>query len=99
MIVVANRFLISEGFEEQFEQRFIAGQSYLKEMPGFIRNHLLRPIEGNYYVVMTYWQDIDTFKAWTESEQFKARHARARVEGMYAGPNVFEMHQVVHTIE
>ncbi len=99
MISVANRFLISEGFEETFEQRFIEGQSYLKEMDGFVRMYFKRPLEGNYYVVLTYWQDVESFQAWTESKQFKARHARARVEGMYAGPNVFELHEVLHAVE
>jgi heme-degrading monooxygenase HmoA len=101
MYITTNRIPVSKGFEQQFEARFTSRPSHMPGVPGFIRNHLLRPADGgNIYVVMTFWQSKDAFEAWTKSEAFMQSHAGPKApEGMYAGSNVFEAFEVIQTVE
>jgi heme-degrading monooxygenase HmoA len=50
---------------------------------------------SHYYVVLTYWEDEQAFRAWTESEDFRRAHADRPPKEMFSGPNVFEMHEVI----
>jgi heme-degrading monooxygenase HmoA len=69
------------------------------QSPGFLRNLVLRPDadSSDYHVVMTLWQDHQSFVDWTESESFRQSHAQVRnsPREMYAGRNVLEMFEVV----
>lgn len=99
MIVVANRISVAPGYEETFEQRFADRESGLRELPGFVRNLVLRPIKGSAYVVMTFWQDVASFEKWTHSDAFRQAHARPASPEMFSAPNVLEIHEVVHRVE
>ncbi len=101
MYITTNRIPVSKGFERQFEERFTGRPSYMPGVPGFIRNYLLRPADGNYvYVVMTIWESKDAFEAWTHSESFMKSHGGPPApEGMYAGPFALEAFEVVQAVE
>ena len=99
MIVVANRVPIAKGYEQEFEKRFERRLGAVDQMPGFIRSELLRPIMGDYYIIMTYWESKETFEAWTQSESFKQAHANPAPQEMFAGRNVFEMHEIIQLSE
>ena len=99
MIVVANRIPVAKGYEKEFEKRFEHRFGGVDQMPGFIRNEVLRPIMGDYYIVMTHWESKAGFEAWTQSEAFKQAHANRPPKEMFAGPNVFEMHEVIQVAE
>lgn len=99
MIVVANRIPVAKGHEQEFEMRFERRFGAVDHMPGFIRNEVLRPIVGEYYVVLTHWESKEAFEAWTQSEAFKHAHANRPPKEMFTGPNVFEMHEVVQMAE
>ena len=99
MIVVANRIPVAKGYENEFERRFEHRFGAVDDMPGFIRNEILRPIMGDYYIVMTHWESKAAFEAWTHSEEFKQAHANRPPKEMFAGPNVFEMHEVIQAAE
>lgn len=99
MIVVANRISVAPGYEQAFEQRFAERESHLREVPGFIRNLVLRPMQGSPYVVVTFWQDMASFEAWTQSESFRQAHARPSSPEMYTAPSVLEIHEVVRLDE
>lgn len=61
-----------------FEERFSDRATLVDGMPGFVSFQLLRPqIEGDPYIVMTFWEDEAAFKNWTESAEFKGGHARS----------------------
>ncbi|MBI1801167.1 MAG: antibiotic biosynthesis monooxygenase [Chloroflexi bacterium] len=100
MYITTNRIAVSKGFEQAFEERFTGRPSHMPGVPGFIRNYLLRPADGNSpYVVMTLWESQAAFEAWTHSESFMKSHSGPRApEGMYAAPNVFEAFEVVQTV-
>jgi heme oxygenase (mycobilin-producing) len=99
MIVVVNRIHVKEEFWEDFENRFKDRAGLVDSSPGFIRNLVMRPIDNssNYHVVMTWWENKEAFEAWTKSDSFKEAHSKHRSKSMdiYAGPNVFEMHDVI----
>lgn len=99
MIVVANRIQVAKGYEQEFERRFEHRFGAVDRMPGFIRNEILRPIMGEHYVVMTYWESKAAFEAWAQSEEFKQAHRHPAPKEMFAGPNVFEMHEVIQVSE
>ena len=94
-----NRFQIALGREEGFEAMWRARDSYLDGMAGFKEFHLLRgPSDetATLYVSHTVWESREAFVAWTESEEFKNAHGKARApEGTYLGPPAFEGFEAV----
>jgi heme-degrading monooxygenase HmoA len=107
MIVVSNRIPVARGHEEAFEKRFEDRAGLVENHPGFIRLEILRPTSvqmhgqplggSSYYVVLTYWQRKEDFVRWTESEDFGRAHMNRPPKEMFAGPSVFEMHEVIQT--
>lgn len=95
MIVVSNRIQVSKGREKEFEQRFEGRAKLVENMPGFVRLQVLRPVKSDCYVVLTHWKDEASFKAWTESAEFREAHRNRPPADIVAGPNVFEMHEVI----
>jgi heme-degrading monooxygenase HmoA len=94
MIVVANRIPVAAGWEEAFEERFRHRAGQVEKQPGFVRMEILRPVESGPYVVKTYWESMDAFRAWTESKDFRAAHADPPPREMFAGDNAMEIHEV-----
>ncbi len=107
MIVVSNRIPVAKGQEAAFEKRFEGRAGLVEKHPGFIRLEILRPrpveMHGHtmggseYYVVLTYWETERDFVRWTESQDFRTAHANRPPKEMFAGPNVFELHEVIQT--
>jgi heme-degrading monooxygenase HmoA len=95
MIVVANRIPVTAGYEKEFENRFKNRAGLIDKEPGFIRNQILRPLKSDYYVVLTYWEDRESFEAWTKSESFRKAHSERPPKEMFSGPNVLEIHEVL----
>ena len=95
MIVVSNRLQVAKGREADFEKRFEGRARLVEHMAGFIRLEILRPIKSEYYIVLTHWQDEASFRAWTDSAEFKEAHNKRPPAEIFAGPNVFEMHEVI----
>ena len=100
MIVVMNRIAVKKEYWDVFEERFRNRLGAVDTFSGFIRNMVLRPAteDNPYFVIMTFWESEEAFRAWTESEAFQQGHKRARegsMPDMFAGKNVFEMYDVV----
>ncbi|GGJ21955.1 antibiotic biosynthesis monooxygenase family protein [Deinococcus roseus] len=98
MITVANRIFVNPEHAEQFEERFKNRARQVDQMPGFIRNVVLKPAKaGDPYVVLTFWESQEAFKAWTESDAFKQGHARSGTlpKEAFTGPNQLEIHEVI----
>ncbi len=99
MVVVSNRIRVAKGQEEAFEKRFAGRLGYVERHRGFVRFELLKPIQSDSYVVLTYWETEQDFLAWTESEDFKEAHRNRPPKEMFAGPNVFELHEIIQHSE
>ena len=76
MITVANRIYVNPGYAETFEQRFRERAGLVDQMPGFVSNQILRPVnEGDPYVVFTIWNSRKDFLNWVRSDAFVKGHA------------------------
>ena len=99
MFIAMNRFRITPGFEEGFEELWRRRDSYLDDVPGCREFHLLKgpsDDECSLYASHTVWENKAAFVAWTESEAFHKAHAQARApEGTYLGHPDFEGFDVV----
>ena len=94
MIVVQNRVPVAEGYEEAFLDRFRARRGLVDDQPGFVRNMVLRPIKGDHFIVLTFWESEEHFRAWTGSEAFKEAHSRVPPKEMFKGHSELEIHKV-----
>jgi heme oxygenase (mycobilin-producing) len=107
MFVVSNRIPVTPGREEEFAARFRDRAGLVERHQGFVRLEILRPepveLHGrpmggsDYHVVLTYWERKEDFVAWTESEDFRTAHAQRPPKELFAGPNVFELHEVIQS--
>jgi heme-degrading monooxygenase HmoA len=94
MIVVQNRVPVAKGHEEAFLDRFRARRGLVDSQAGFLRNMVLRPIKGDYFIVLTFWESEGQFRAWTRSDAFKEAQSRLAPEGMFNGQSELEIHAV-----
>jgi heme-degrading monooxygenase HmoA len=99
MIVVTNRIAVAQGQEAAFEKLFEGRAGLVETRPGCRGFQLLRPIQGDYYMVMTWWDTEGDFRAWTESPEFQEAHRNRPPKELFAGPNVFEMHDVIQRVD
>ena len=98
MITVANRIYVNQEYRDAFEQRFRERAGLVDQMPGFISNHVLRPVnEGDPYVVFTFWNSRQDFLNWVRSDEFVKGHAQSGTlpKDAYFKTNILELHEVL----
>jgi len=98
MISVANRIFVNPEYAETFEQRFRDRAGLVDTMPGFISNHILRPVnDGDPYVVFTFWNSRQDFLNWVRSDAFTKGHAQSGTlpKDAFTRTNVLELHEVI----
>ncbi|HEX8738308.1 MAG TPA: antibiotic biosynthesis monooxygenase [Pyrinomonadaceae bacterium] len=98
MITVANRIYVSPEYAEAFEKVFRERAKLVDQMPGFVSNQVLRPVnDGDPYVVFTIWNSREDFMNWVRSDAFTKGHAQSGTlpKEAFFKPNVLEMHEVL----
>ena len=98
MITVANRIYVKAEFSEAFEKVFRERARLVDEMPGFISNQVLRPVnESDPYIVFTIWNSRQDFMNWVRSDTFIKGHAQSGTlpKEAYFKSNVLEMHEIL----
>ena len=98
MITVMNRIFVNPDFAEQFEENFRKRAGLVDEMPGFISNQVLRPVnEGDPYIVLTFWQSRTHFEGWIKSDAFVKGHARSGTlpKEAFTSGNKLEIHEII----
>lgn len=98
MITVANRIYVSPEYSEAFEKVFRERAKLVDQMPGFVSNQVLRPVnDGDPYVVFTIWNSREDFMSWIRSEEFIKGHAQSGTlpKEAFFKPNILEMHEVL----
>jgi heme-degrading monooxygenase HmoA len=102
MYIAMNRFKVLKGAERAFEDIWLARDSHLEQVPGFIEFHLLRGPERDDHVLYSShsaWATKDAFIAWTQSEPFRAAHRNAGAnKPLYAGHPELEGFDVIQTV-
>jgi heme-degrading monooxygenase HmoA len=96
VFVAMNHFTVNPERAGEFEEHWRKRQSYLEEVPGFVRFALLRSDEAGHYVSHSTWESRAAFEAWTRSEAFRKAHADARAPaGVLAGHPRLEVFEAV----
>ncbi len=99
MIIVQNRIRISEQFRNQFLERFKDRDSSLKNQKGFVSNYILEPTgKDDEFVVMTIWDNQNSFELWTKSEDFNKSHSNPMPQGAVLDRPILKVHTVVSKI-
>ena len=94
MYVAMNHFHVAAGRGGEFEERWRNRKSYLDEVPGFVRFHLVRgkdEEDGSHrYASHVIWETRQNFLDWTHSEAFRKAHGSTRMpEGLLKGHPAF----------
>ena len=74
--VAINYITCDDSYKDRFEELFKTRKGAIDAMPGFQDMEVLRPMEGNVYLVMSHWDSEEAFKGWTKSEAFLEGHKR-----------------------
>lgn len=94
-----NRFKIKLGREKDFENIWKERDTFLDEVPGFIKFHLIRSeTEGLHtlYASHSTWKSKQDFTNWTKSDAFRKAHKGARASSdVYLDHPVFEGFDVI----
>ncbi|MDO1583052.1 antibiotic biosynthesis monooxygenase family protein [Rhizobium oryzicola] len=104
MYIAMNRFRVVRGYEEAFEDIWRTRERHLSKRPGYVEFHMLRGAsqdDHTLYASHTVWETFEDFRAWTNSEEFRAAHARAGQEGRpkveyIAGPHFEGFEVIIH---
>ncbi len=106
MFISMNRVKIFKGkeqtFEDNFEEKFVQRESYLRGVPGFLEFHLLRMCESDssddhtLYISHTIWASEKSMEDWARSESFHRDHA-PKDRSIYVGPSSNEGFNVLRT--
>ncbi|MEX1021839.1 MAG: antibiotic biosynthesis monooxygenase [Dehalococcoidia bacterium] len=99
MFIAMNRFKVRSGHEADFERIWAERDTYLHEVPGFIRFALLKGDADGDYVSHSTWEDRAAFIAWTESDAFRKGHAQGSMAGILSGPPAVSLYEAVLTQE
>jgi heme-degrading monooxygenase HmoA len=94
LFIAMNHFQVAAGRGAEFERRWRDRKSYLDQVPGFVRFHLVRGKDyddGTHrYASHTIWESREAFLDWTHSEPFRKAHGGSRMpEGVVLGHPVF----------
>jgi len=95
-----NRFKVTPGREQDFEEAFKDRAGLVEKLPGFMSFDVLRPTETGegVFISMTRWRSMEDFENWTKSEAFKQGHSRKH-PGMFAGHPQLEIYEVFDSTE
>jgi len=104
MYLAMNRFQVKKDRTEDFEAMWLGRDSSLPDMEGFIEFRLLKGPELDDHILYsshTFWDNEETFTAWTKSDAFRKAHARpksGKAEPMTLGHPRFEGFTSLQTI-
>nr|WP_106780949.1 antibiotic biosynthesis monooxygenase [Lysinibacillus timonensis] len=94
---VFNHIPVSDEGRPIFEQRFLKRSRDIENMPGFIAFRLLRPIKSDTYIVLTQWENKQSFDSWKQSKSFADAHARPQEQPGVKKQNIFNAASFITT--
>ncbi len=104
MVVVMTKFPIKPEYFNEFKklaENF--GEKGIKEQKGFIKMEILEPKklpiphlpENNTFIIMTYWESMEDFIAYTRSEAFRKAHEKQPPKDIFAGQLAVEVYEII----
>jgi heme-degrading monooxygenase HmoA len=97
MFVAMNRFKVATGKGEEFERIWRERETYLDQVPGFVRFALLRGEADGEYLSHSTWESREAFMDWVGSEAFRKGHAQGSLQGVLQGPPSVSLYDAVIT--
>ena len=80
---VFNNIPVSDEGRPVFEDRFKSRAGLIDKEPGFVAMRVLRPLDSDTYVVLTQWDQEESFKNWQSSQAYnKAHEKRGTKDGL-----------------
>ncbi len=79
LFIAMNHFDVAPERAAEFEARWRERETYLVEVPGFVRFALLKGDTAGRYVSHSTWASRAAFEAWTRSDAFRKAHGQARM--------------------
>lgn len=96
--VVCNNIPVTDEGRPIFEYRFKDRARAIENTPGFVAIRVLRPLNSDTYVILTQWQDRESFTNWKDSKEFKQAHETQKPEaGVNKQPHIFSSPSYVTT--
>ncbi|MFD1927900.1 antibiotic biosynthesis monooxygenase family protein [Sporosarcina siberiensis] len=87
---VLNNVPVTEEGRELFEQRFSNRAGLIEEESGFLAIRVLRPLSSDTYVILTIWENEESFTGWQQSQAYNKAHAKRGTDnGIDKRPNIF----------
>lgn len=75
--VAVNFITCLESYQERFEELFKTRAHSIDTLPGFLTMHVVRQNDENgKYMVVSYWENEESFKNWMSSKEFLEGHKR-----------------------
>lgn len=85
MIAITNSLPVKEGAADQVIQRFSESRGNVQDFPGFVSMEVLKSEDAAEVLVITWWENMESFRAWVHSEEFKKAHDRGGTGELLAG--------------
>ncbi len=80
-IVKVNAIQVPRERATEFEERFLARAGQVAKAEGFEAFELLRPLEGERYLVYARWASEEAFQGWMKSNAFQQGHRAHQAGG------------------
>lgn len=94
MIAIFNSLPVKEGASDEIVGRFAESRGHVQDFPGFVDMEVLASDSGEEVLVITRWQDRESFEAWVHSEEFSRAHGRGGAGGLLTGHPRMSSYQV-----
>jgi heme-degrading monooxygenase HmoA len=94
VIAIFNSLPVKEGPADEIVERFAESRGHVQGFPGFVSMKVLKSSEGDEVLVITRWENRESFDAWVRSEEFSSVHGRSGGEGLLRGHPKMSSYQV-----
>lgn len=74
MIAITNSLPVREGAADEIAARFSNSRGHVQDFPGFVSMEVLKSADEDEVLVITRWEDRQSFDSWVQSDEFKKAH-------------------------
>lgn len=85
MIAITNSLPVREGAADEIAARFGGSRGHVRNFPGFVSMEVLKSVDEDEILVITRWEDRQSFDSWVQSEEFKKAHGRSGASELLTG--------------
>ncbi len=91
MYVAMSKFVVINNMQKEVQNAFKNRPHLVDNEPGFIRMEVLNPVDQpEAFILMTYWQDEQSWQKWFKSHAYKESH-KLMPKGLKLSPSNTEI--------